>query len=1721
MKINKKYITYMLSAALTLSVFPSKVQKAYAESDFAVNCDFEDGTASALTMGAYAGDVMLTNEEENGNRFARITINSDRGKSTKLDEMPDVYISPDYKIAPKSKTKISIKVRGNDLSALSKDLVFNYTDINNYAELQSHVIWNMGASQWSGSRGCEIMGLTMFDRWQNGAIASYPGSNFYMNNPAKDNWYKMDLSLYASAAGNIVKYDVTWLDDETGTVLWTLSNRALQGGCDDFPLYNLNVIDTLGLNMKLEKASVSGVTLDIDDLMIYSENLSTREAKALYPSGTSAYFNTDSISIGFSGKMDKSTLNEDNIKIYCEGSSEPVEYTGIASDLKYTLKFGKNLESGIYRVELDNSKVMGLDEKNTQIGVLSTQTIEDIKVYSGNIPEVKDLKAKGTVSEGEKLQAEYTYLQTDGIDGMVEVSWLYSDDGKNFFEIPGASGDEYAVDAQYADKYIRFKALPIRNDGLPGKEQFSNILLPPLAPAAKNVAIEGFAAVGMTMEARYDFEDPNGDEEGDSEYQWYFSDDGKDFSEIPGENKKKYMISEDMLGKYIKVQVTPYAVVPPYGAPAVSESSGKIEKDVYTATNLMKNHSFEEGETGWQLRHYDSDPDPKFNVVDIDAYDGKYCAAITNRTQNTTGLICNNVKVSAGVTYLFASMAKVHPDASTEYINFSVSYEMSGDESLTSGSISASKDEWSRIWRLVYSTKDTTARGVATCWPSGAKGYDYLIDDVYIGPLVVADIPASVPDRIEIPEKGEITQSLILGDARNQLGTTAGLEKEKTFWNIDSSVKGVYIKDGVLHITDEAVSGTIYLEAVCKPQFKGRTQNTFTKLYPIELVSNSNKTPRVLNLKLFGTVAEDSKLTASYDFYQVDGDAGDCDVEWLWSNTQDGDYKTIENASGNTYVVAPEYKDCFIKVRVTPKSEAETGKTEESNIAAPAMAPVADNVVIGGKAFVGEVLSVDFSWSDVNKDDNMAENKYQWYRSDNEKDGYVKIDGAVGKNYILTKDDVNKFIQVEVTPASDNEPYYGTPTRSENVFSGPKPPVAKNLKITKNGSRLTGSYEFSQKDGASEAESICTWYVNDSKVATGTDYTIDFSGTKTVKFEVVPVADKEPSVGEAVSITQSVSGGGGGHSGSSGGSKGGSIPWTGSVPTVKNDDKPTTTEPIDLSGHWSENYAKNALKNGIMSLDKENKFNPDKYVTRSELITYIFKVQGYKETAYRNEFADVSANDSYAKMLQTMVDKGIISKDVNFRPNDNISRQELAKVLCIILGLSKEADINVYQDKELIGEWARGYVAAVVNSKLMTGVSATMFSPRTNITNGQAAKIITMILEKSYNSGEDAQEPQQPVDSDKQTLINTNVDELTVAFIGGSLTQGGSVWEESVVDTLKKKTKVKNIKIVNAGLNGTMSEFGASRFSRDVTPANPDIVFIEFAVNDEKYDALSAKLYMEQMVMQCNRMEKKPAVVFLFAPLPTETVAGTLQSWETEVASKKELADYYGIKTVNIHDYMMRDYEKQKAAKPALTLSQYYDTMYKKTGENTWDVHGGYEKYAAAINEAINADLEGFLKTPKNKTAFCEENQKYTEYTSISAADARITYSGAWIKRDAPFVIGDDNAALNDRHFEFFKGGIMQAISIQDASFEFKSDADAVRLAYVTSKAGCSATVYVDGKESGVWRTVSANANFHFPNAWIELPKDGKKHTVKVVLDKPTESNYVFNAGTIIEKRVK
>lgn len=78
---------------------------------------------------------------------------------------------------------------------------------------------------------------------------------------------------------------------------------------------------------------------------------------------------------------------------------------------------------------------------------------------------------------------------------------------------------------------------------------------------------------------------------------------------------------------------------------------------------------------------------------------------------------------------------------------------------------------------------------------------------------------------------------------------------------------------------------------------------------------------------------------------------------------------------------------------------------------------------------------------------------------------------------------------------------------------------------------------------------------------------------------------------------------------------------------------------------------------------------------------------------------------------------------------------------------------------------------------------------------------------------------------------------ITVGFIGGSITQGS---RSSSPDTCYAALVAKwwkelygDVTYINAGIGGTPSQFGAARVQDDLLQYHPDIVFVEFSVNDE------------------------------------------------------------------------------------------------------------------------------------------------------------------------------------------------------------------------------------------------------------------------------------------------
>jgi len=119
-------------------------------------------------------------------------------------------------------------------------------------------------------------------------------------------------------------------------------------------------------------------------------------------------------------------------------------------------------------------------------------------------------------------------------------------------------------------------------------------------------------------------------------------------------------------------------------------------------------------------------------------------------------------------------------------------------------------------------------------------------------------------------------------------------------------------------------------------------------------------------------------------------------------------------------------------------------------------------------------------------------------------------------------------------------------------------------------------------------------------------------------------------------------------------------------------------------------------------------------------------------------------------------------------------------------------------------------------------------------------------------------------------------EDVTIAYIGGSITQGAGAkpiatnsYAYRSYEAFKKrfgKGDGSNVHFIKAGVGGTPSELGLTRYEDDVLrkgTVEPDVVVIEFAVNDAG-DETNGVCY-ESLALMAMEGPGNPAVVLLFA----------------------------------------------------------------------------------------------------------------------------------------------------------------------------------------------------------------------------------------------------------------
>lgn len=201
------------------------------------------------------------------------------------------------------------------------------------------------------------------------------------------------------------------------------------------------------------------------------------------------------------------------------------------------------------------------------------------------------------------------------------------------------------------------------------------------------------------------------------------------------------------------------------------------------------------------------------------------------------------------------------------------------------------------------------------------------------------------------------------------------------------------------------------------------------------------------------------------------------------------------------------------------------------------------------------------------------------------------------------------------------------------------------------------------------------------------------------------------------------------------------------------------------------------------------------------------------------------------------------------------------------------------------------------------------------------------------------------------TVRKLNVDKkLNVVYLGGSVTNGfGSSnsnelsWRALSGKYLKEQFPDAEINLVNAGIGGTGTGFARFRLKTDVLNYNPDLVFIEFSINDsyESYSPETSKLYYESIIHTINNANPNTDIVMVVI-----TDRGNMRNGHTNIVKAHfDIARYYNLPVINIVDAVAEDMKENGRDE------DYYLNDWAHPNDN------GYAFYASVVNKFIDENI--------------------------------------------------------------------------------------------------------------------------------------------------------------------
>lgn len=339
--------------------------------------------------------------------------------------------------------------------------------------------------------------------------------------------------------------------------------------------------------------------------------------------------------------------------------------------------------------------------------------------------------------------------------------------------------------------------------------------------------------------------------------------------------------------------------------------------------------------------------------------------------------------------------------------------------------------------------------------------------------------------------------------------------------------------------------------------------------------------------------------------------------------------------------------------------------------------------------------------------------------------------------------------------------------------------------------------------------------------------------------------------------------------------------------------------------------------------------------------------------------------------------------------------------------------------------------------------------------------------------------------------------EVKIGYLGGSITaQPG--WRPKTLAYFQKTYPQAKFSEINAAIGGTGSDLGVFRLKQDVLDQKPDLLFVEFAVNDGGAAPEQIFRCMEGIVRQTWKALPDCDICFVYTVTEALVPAMLEGKFQRSASAMEKIADHYGIPTIHM------GMEVAKLAKEGRLV---WKAKLPKTDKEKKALEGKFVFAPDSVHPHVETGHELYLEAIVRSQQPIIAASKKTGPHTLGAPFIATNYEQAKMLPITAATLSAGFKLLDAKTDDFGKRWANRMTALHKGSqpgdtitFKFKGTRCAI---YDIIGPDCGqVSVTLDDKPASFVPRFDAYCTYHrLATLLVGTDLEDKEHTVKIVID--------------------